>query len=122
MKYAIVLAMLLGAGGFDAKTWASEPTCSPVKVCSSADGCQPRGGWYPYGGGLFNWWPRCCFPSCGAPDNYCRKPLPCVCWPHYPSFYQFGSPAVCCAERSCNVAEGGAGKRHGIGEAPASLQ
>ena len=53
----------------------------------------PVGGWDPYGGGLLRWWNPCCFPRCGAPDDYCRKPLPKVCWPPYPPYYIWGAPA-----------------------------
>jgi len=54
----------------------------------------PAGGWHPYGGGLLHWWPSPCFPCGGAPDDYCRKPLPRVCWPPYPAYYQWGPPEV----------------------------
>jgi hypothetical protein len=57
---------------------------------------HPVGGWHPDGGGLLHWWPRHCFPCCGGPDDYCRKPLPRVCWPPYPPYYTWGPPAVCC--------------------------
>ena len=52
----------------------------------------PVGGWSPYGGGLLSWWNPCCFPRSGAPDDYCRKPLPKVCWPPYPPYYIWGAP------------------------------
>jgi hypothetical protein len=55
---------------------------------------HPVGGWHPYGGGLFHWWNRACFPGCGAPDDYCRKPLPKLCWPHYSPFYTWGPPEI----------------------------
>lgn len=47
----------------------------------------PAGGWHPDRGGLLHWWNPCCFPRCGGPDDYCRKPPPNVCWPPYPPFY-----------------------------------
>jgi hypothetical protein len=53
---------------------------------------HPVGGWHPYGGGLLHWWPRHCFPRCGGPDDYCRKPPPRVCWPPYPPYY-IGGPS-----------------------------
>src|SRR5438477_13156322 len=56
---------------------------------------HPVGGWHPYGGGLLHWWPPHCFPCRGAPDDYCRKPLPRVCWPPYPSYYIGGPPEIC---------------------------
>ncbi len=55
---------------------------------------HPVGGWNPYGGGLFHWWNPHCFPCQGAPDDYCRKPLPRVCWPTYPRFYVWGPPEI----------------------------
>jgi hypothetical protein len=55
---------------------------------------HPVGGWAPYGGGLLHWWNPCCLPRCGAPDDYCRKPLPGVCWPAYPSYYLWGLPEI----------------------------
>jgi hypothetical protein len=56
---------------------------------------RPIGGWHPYGGGLLGWWDRKCFPRCGASDDYCRKPLPQVCWPPYPPYYTYGPPESC---------------------------
>jgi len=50
----------------------------------------PVGGCDP-GGGLFHWWDPHCFPRCCGPDTYCRKPIPKLCWPHYPPCY-FGAP------------------------------
>jgi hypothetical protein len=41
----------------------------------------PAGGWCPDTGGLLHWWNPDCFPRCSGPDDYCRKPLPRVCWP-----------------------------------------
>ena len=53
---------------------------------------RPTGGWNPYGGGVLHWWKRDCFPCYAAPDDYCRKPLPRVCWPQYPPYYNWGQP------------------------------
>ena len=61
--------------------------------------CAPAGGWFPYGGGLLSWWPQCCFPHCGAPDDYCRKPLPKVCWPPYSPDYTWAPSEPCCHEQ-----------------------
>jgi hypothetical protein len=55
---------------------------------------RPAGGWHPDGGGLLHWWEPHCFPRCGGPDDYCRKPPPDVCWPPYPPYYIWGPPAV----------------------------
>jgi hypothetical protein len=59
------------------------------------------GGCDPYGGGLLHWWNPHCFPSGGAPDNYCRKPLPKVCWPPYPPYYIWGPPEITAPEANC---------------------
>jgi hypothetical protein len=48
---------------------------------------SPAGGWHPDAGGLLHWWKPDCFPRCGGLDDYCRKPLPNVCWPPYPYYY-----------------------------------
>ena len=55
---------------------------------------HPVGGWNPYGGGLLHWWNPHCFPCQAAPDDYCRKPLPRVCWPPYPPYYIWGPPEI----------------------------
>jgi hypothetical protein len=56
---------------------------------------RPAGGWNPYGGGVLHWWNPHCFPCQGAPDDYCRKPLPRVCWPPYQPYYTYGPPEIC---------------------------
>ena len=55
---------------------------------------RPAGGWHPYGGGLVHWWKVDCFPCQVGPDDYCRKPLPRMCWPSYPPFYTWGPPEI----------------------------
>jgi hypothetical protein len=65
---------------------------------------QPAGGWDPYGGGLLRWWNPHCFPKTCGPDDYCRKNLPCVCWPPYPPFYQWGTPEPCARNAKCVTA------------------
>jgi hypothetical protein len=65
---------------------------------------HPVGGWDPYGGGLLRWWPAHCFPRCGAADDYCRKPLPRLCWPAYPPYYIWGPPEICYPQ--CNGSRG----------------
>jgi hypothetical protein len=64
----------------------------------------PVGGWSPYGG-LLRWWPQTCGQRCGAPDDYCRKSLPRVCWPGYPCNYTWGPPEVCypCCAHDCSA-------------------
>jgi hypothetical protein len=51
---------------------------------------RPEGGWNP-GGGLFHWWNPHCFPQTCAPNDYCRKPPPNVCWPPYPPYYRWAA-------------------------------
>lgn len=55
---------------------------------------RPVGGWNPYGGGVLHWWNPHCLPRYVAPDDYCRKPLPGVCWPLYPPYYTWGSTEI----------------------------
>jgi hypothetical protein len=56
---------------------------------------RPAGGWNPYGGGVLHWWNRDCFPCVAAPDDYCKKQIPRVCWPScYPSYYRWGPTEI----------------------------
>jgi hypothetical protein len=98
---AVLLA--LSAAG-----WAcgGEPPCSEPRSACALQQLAPAGGWFPYGGGLLRWWPRHCFPECGGPDDYCRKPLPRVCWPPYPPYYIWGPPETCPPPGSCRPANG----------------
>jgi hypothetical protein len=52
----------------------------------------PAGGYNPDGGGLFHWWNPGCFPWCGGPDDYHRKPMVHYCWPAPPEPWVY--PAV----------------------------
>jgi hypothetical protein len=61
-------------------------------ACGAFSRLGPAGGWRPYGGGILSWWNPHCFPHAGAPDDYCRKSLPNVCWHSYPPFYTYGPP------------------------------
>jgi hypothetical protein len=72
-----------------AATWAcgEEPARTEPRPATSPWRLAPTGGWFPYSGGLLRWWPQHCFPCSGGPDDYCRKPLPSVCWPAYPPYY-----------------------------------
>ncbi len=92
---AVLLALLVGGW-----TWAGEPAC-----CEPGPGLLhkvgPAGGWNPYGGGLLHWWKPCCFPRCGAPDDYCRKKMPYPCWHGYPPWYVWGPPESCCPPGNC---------------------
>jgi hypothetical protein len=93
---AIVVALSVGDPG-----WAGESCCA-----ETSDGCFlkrlcPTGGWNPYGGGLLRWWNCNCFPCCGAPDDYVRKPLPKVCWPAYPPYYIAVPPDTCYPQGNC---------------------
>jgi hypothetical protein len=84
---------------------AAESCCEPSGDCFLAR-LAPVGSCHPYGGGLLHWWPRHCFPCCGAPDDYCRKPLPRVCWPPYPPYYIWGPPVNCHTQDFCLPANG----------------
>jgi hypothetical protein len=99
---AVLLA--LSAAGW---AFGGEPPCSQPHPACSVGQLGPAGGWCPYGGGLLCWWPQHCFPDCGGPDDYCRKPLPKVCWPPYPPYYIWGPPESCCPPKSCPAANGG---------------
>ena len=98
-----LLLIALIAGG-----WAvgGEPQCCVQSRPDILQRWHPVGGWNRYGGGLLRWWNPDCFPCCGAPDDYGRKPLPRVCWPAYPSSYTWGPADVCCPQgngrRDCN--------------------
>jgi hypothetical protein len=81
-------------------------SCSDSTHCFTFGQFAPTaGGWNP-GGGLWHWWAKCCFPCCGAPDDYCRKPLPCVCWPDYSAYYKWGPPEICHGQCGCGAAGG----------------
>src|SRR5262249_61567862 len=71
------------------------PGCEPERSCF-LQRVSPAGGWCPDGGGLLHWWCPHCFPRCGGPDDYCRKPMPRVCWPCYPPWFIWGPPEICC--------------------------
>jgi hypothetical protein len=90
--------------GFDAAP-ATPACCEPQGNCHFS-GLGPVGGWNPYGGGLLHWWNPCCFPRYCGPNDYCRKPLPRVCWSGCPSSYTWGPPVSCCphgnSPRDCN--------------------
>jgi hypothetical protein len=84
--FLILIAGVRGSGG--------EPTsCEPVQP-HLLQRVSPVGGWCPYGHGPLCWWDPHCFPCGGGPDDYCRKKLPCVCWPPYPPWYLWGPPAA----------------------------
>jgi hypothetical protein len=79
---------------------------APYDLAAVLERIHPAGGWHPDPGGLIHWWPRGCFPCCGAPDDYCRKGYPRVCWPPYPPYYIWGPPEICHPQgngpRDCN--------------------
>jgi hypothetical protein len=93
---ALVLALFAAS-----RALGGEPPCSGPRPTCSLQQLGPVGGWDPYRGGLLRWWPKHCFPCCGAPDNYCRKPLPPVCWPPYPPYYIWGPPEICPPQGKC---------------------
>jgi hypothetical protein len=98
--WVAVLLALLAAGG----AGGGEPPCCEPVPAAGVGRPGPAGGWFPYGGGLLHWWPPHCFPCAGAPDDYCRKPLPRVCWPPYPPYYIWGPPEVCRPLGNCRPA------------------
>jgi len=88
----VVIALLCGV-----KALAADPPCAESARDCFIHRLGPAGGWNPYGGGSLHWWDRCCFPRCGGPDDYCRKPLPHVCRPPYPPYYIWAPPETCAA-------------------------
>jgi hypothetical protein len=98
----VALVTLLAVGS----VCDGQAPCSEPRPDSSPWRLRPTGGWFPYGGGLLRWWPRDCFPRCGAADDYCRKSLPSVCWPPYPSYYIWGPPEIYHPQAACQPANG----------------
>jgi hypothetical protein len=98
---ALFVALIAAGRG----SGAEPPCCEPTQDCFFKR-LAPVGGWHPYGGGLLHWWNPFCFPCGGAPDDYCRKPLPRVCWPAYPPYSIWGPPEICFPQangpRDCN--------------------
>jgi hypothetical protein len=82
---AFVVALIASSRGLGAEPRCREP-CPDVFLKRIA----PSGGWDRYGGGLLHWWDPGCFACGGAPDDFCCKPLPRVCWPGCPYFYTPG--------------------------------
>jgi hypothetical protein len=104
---AFLITVIMYVPGF-----SGEPGCCGPTQDSFLKRLHPAGGWNPYGGGLLHWWNLYCIPRCGAPDDYCRKPLPRVCWPPYPSYYIWGPPEICCAQSTgCDQADAGRSRR-----------
>ena len=100
MRRTVGLAAILVAWFAVGPARATEPgCCEPPQECFLKR-LGPVGGWNP-GGGLLHWWNPHCFPCCGVSDDYCRKPMPNVCWPCYPAYYIWGPPEVC--HPPCNV-------------------
>lgn len=90
-RWIVALLLTLMAAG---RGMSGQSCCCPPAWEGLLQRFRPVGGWHPDGGGLLHWWPRHCFPCCGDPDDYCRKPLPKVCWPPYPPYYIWGPPQV----------------------------
>jgi hypothetical protein len=86
---AVLVVLVAGVRGS-----SGEPACCLPPESNFLQRLAPVGGWHPDGGGLLCWWPEHCFPCGGAPDDYCRKPLPKVCWPPYPPYYTWGPPEM----------------------------
>jgi len=110
MWIGTLLVTLIG-GGVGLR--AEPPCCEPPQDCFLKRLC-PVGGWNPYGGGLLHWWPG--FAHCGAPDDYCRKSLPRVCWPACSCYYIWVPAEICCPQcsdsRNGNQAQGRACPDH----------
>jgi hypothetical protein len=87
---AVFLVAVLGGRGVSGQ----QPCAAPPRQ-TVWQWLAPAGGWDPYGGGLLRWWNPCCFPRGGGPDDYCRTPLPNVCWPPYPPYFIGGPPPTC---------------------------
>lgn len=85
------LVLVLGACG---QAIAGERVRPDIGRPHAFQRLRPAGGWHPDDGGLWHWWNPHCFPRCGGPDDYCRKPPPDVCWPPYPPYYIGGPPEV----------------------------
>ena len=87
---ALVVALVAGSRGL-----GGEPSWCAPRPCCFLERLAPVGGWHPDDCGLLDWWPgNCCFPRCGAPDDYCRKPLPNVCWPPCSSCGHWWAPEI----------------------------
>jgi hypothetical protein len=81
MKYpqwlgAVMIILILAGQGL-----GDQRDCAATPRLGFWQWLAPAGGWHPYGGGLLHWWNPYCFPRSGGTDDYCRKPLPNVCWP-----------------------------------------
>jgi hypothetical protein len=88
MKFrAASLAIALALTGTSAAN-GGEPDVPNPHPSHFLQRIRPDGGWNP-GGGLFHWWNPHCFPQACAPNDYCRKPAPNVCWPPYPPYYRW---------------------------------
>jgi hypothetical protein len=105
MNRIIQLVVLLVALLPGPRLLAGEPSCCDSRDCFSFGQLAPAGGWNP-GGGILHWWRKCCFPNCGTCDDYCRKPLPCFCWPDYSRYYTFGPSEICYGQCGCGAAGG----------------
>ncbi len=96
MRCQVWIGVLVVALIASSRGRGTEPQCCEPSQDGFLKRVAPVGGWDPYGGGLLHWWHPQCFPCGGAPDDYCRKPLPRVCWPGYPWYYIWGPPEIGC--------------------------
>jgi hypothetical protein len=92
MRHLEAIALFLAA--IAAGELRADPPGSNCCQGAFVDRMKPRGGYFPYGGGLLHWWNPCCFPHCGFPDDYCRKPLPNTCWAACPACCSYGPPPI----------------------------
>jgi hypothetical protein len=106
MRHSVWVGTLVIALAVVGRGSGAEPSCCEPSPECGLKRWGPAGGWHPYGGGLLHWWPRHCFPCVGAPDDYCRKPLPRVCWPSYPPYYTWGPPESCPPSGGCRMGNG----------------
>jgi hypothetical protein len=106
MKRIIQIAFLLATLAPGGLLLAGDPCGCDTTQCCSFFQFAPAGGWHPDGGGVCHWWPKGCFPCCGSCDDYCRKPLPCICRPNYSHYYTFGPPEICYGCGCCGSGKG----------------
>jgi hypothetical protein len=97
MRRSVWIAVFTVAFLVPNRARSDEHCCCPPPQEGFLKRFAPVGGWRPYGLGLFHWWPCRCFPCNNGRDDYCRKPLPHVCWPPYPPYYIYGPSANCFA-------------------------
>jgi hypothetical protein len=104
MRHALCIGVVLAGLGLAGGAAAGGGECCPPPEPNWLHRLSPVGGWKPDGWGVLGWWNPYCFPCAGTRDDYCRKSLPCACWPPYPPFFTFGPPD---APQACPGCRGG---------------